>query len=584
MILVASTLFVLIGASALAVDIGALWLQRSADQSVTDSAAAAGALEAASTDGQVACQVALSYVVVNSDEIDALDSSGCFPAFSGTCTPGESLTVASGRFTVTVTYPVADDDALMTSGIVGARSQALHADDGQPCERVGVEMTAVRRSLFAQFLGHDQGRTVVHTVAAATRSDEGAPINLLVLDRTGCQTIYVQGNGGIIVDAVVQKDSSGNPIGLVEGLAASDSDGSVGCSSDGVIDVDGSGSTIRADGPEGCPDQIGTHSVDSFTAGEGCGLVQTVAPGTPGCAPSVNTPACTPGAGGSNRPLPEPTALSSRITREAVDHRFNCWPDYTLPPSGTGWAVDSLTGDQSINGCPAGSSDHIYDLILDVGPATSGKPVNRGLWSNWVGDLGHSCTVDSSDPDVTINGNVVFDCPTLSVKRQVRVNGNAVFNGDVEVTSSSGHLMITNDPASPGWAFFRGGVLSKGGNGSLTFNHTTVYMTKTSNVAMAGGDGSLTWVAPDTGDFDDLALWSDSPAVHQWAGQASLVMEGIFFTPLATGDYSGTSGQNQTDAQWIADKLVARGQGTLVIRPAVDRGISLGNPITHLIR
>lgn len=60
--------------------------------------------------------------------------------------------------------------------------------------------------------------------------------------------------------------------------------------------------------------------------------------------------------------------------------------------------------------------------------------------------------------------------------------------------------------------------------------------------------------------------------MHQWAGQTGLVMEGIFFTPLATGDYSGTSGHSQIDAQWIADKLVARGQGTLVIHPSVSQG------------
>lgn len=53
---------------------------------------------------------------------------------------------------------------------------------------------------------------------------------------------------------------------------------------------------------------------------------------------------------------------------------------------------------------------------------------------------------------------------------------------------------------------------------------------------------------------------------------------------VVTGEYSGTSGQNQTDAQWIANKLTARGQGTLVIRPSVERGISLGNPAVNLIR
>lgn len=587
--MLALTLMMLLGASAIALDIAVLWLERSTDQKVTDSAAAAGVLEAITTDGQEACETALSYVAVNAPEIASVDDSGCATAFSTSCTSGESLTVSTGRFTITVTYPVADADPLMTSGIVGATTQALDPSDRQPCDRLGVEMTAVRDSIFAQILGTDSGTVSVHTVATARREEDGPPINLLVLERTGCQTIHVQGNGGIVIDAVVTEDEFGNPIGLVEGIAASDSDGSDGCTSDGVIDVDGSGSLLRADGPEGCPDQSGTHSVDAYVAGEGCGLVQTYAPGTPGCGPGgANTPACTPGSGGSNRPQPEPTSLSSRLTRERVDHRFNCWTDYTSPPAGVGWASDPLTGDQTINECISGDPDYVYDLINAVGstgkPTGSGAWSSMGVWSSWNADLGYPCSIDSSASDITVNGNVVFDCASLDVKRHVRVNGNAVFDGDVSVTSSDGHLDIRNSLGSPGWAFFRGGTLTKDGSGSLTFDYTAVYMSKTSGVAMSGGSGSLTWIAPDSGYLDDLALWSDSSSTHFWAGQAGLSMEGVFFTPRATGDYSGTSGQNQTKAQWIADRLVARGQGNLVIQPAKDRGIPFGNPVTTLIR
>lgn len=583
MIMVAVSLLLLLGVSAIAVDIGALWLERSTDQKITDSAAAAGALEAASTNGEDACAAALAYVAVNSDEITTLDDTGCVPAFSASCTPGESLTVTSGDFTITITYPVSDSDPLMTSGVVGAGTQALVSDDGIPCERMGVKMAAQRESLFARVLGHDQGTISVHTVATASRGEDSPPINLLVLDRTGCQTIHVSGNGGIIVDAVIAEDDSGNPFGLVEGIAASDSDGSDGCTSDGVIDIDGSGSLLRADGPEGCATQSGTHGVGSYTAGEGCGLVQTVAPGTPGCSGGgANTPACTPGSGGSNPPQPEPTSLGTRLTRERVDHKFNCWVDYTSPPAGVGWATVPLTGDQTINGCNTGDPDHLYDLINAVG--ANGNPVGLGVWNSWNADLGYSCSIDTSDPDVTINGNVVFDCPTLTVKRHVQINGNAVFDGAVGITGSDGHLEINNSLGSPGWAFFRAGVLTKDASASLTFHYTTVYMSKTSGVAMSGGAGSLTWIAPDSGEFDDLALWSDSPTTHHWAGQADLDMEGIFFTPFATGDYSGTSGQNQTSAQWVAHRLVARGQGRLVIQPSKDRGIPFGNPVTTLIR
>ena len=185
MIMVSMSLFVLFGTAAIAVDIGALWLDRSADQKITDSAAAAGVLDAVTTDGQAACEAALSYVAVNSDDIGSLDVSGC-AAFPTVCTSAaHTHTVSSGRYTITVTYPVLDGDPLMTSGIVGASSQPLDPTDGIPCDRVGVEMTATRESLFAQLLGFDEGSTTVHTVATASIDDSDPPINLLVLDRKG---------------------------------------------------------------------------------------------------------------------------------------------------------------------------------------------------------------------------------------------------------------------------------------------------------------------------------------------------------------------------------------------------------------
>lgn len=278
--------------------------------------------------------------------------------------------------------------------------------------------------------------------------------------------------------------------------------------------------------------------------------------------------------------------MTDQLTRAQIDHEYNCWPNYGSPPFGLDWAVPALTpaNEQNIVGCTAGGPAHIYELIdqVDENGSVAG-------FQNWSADLSQPCDVPSSNPGISIPGNVRIDCPTFTVRGLVTINGNVVFDNDVIVTAGTAsnptRLTIQNPAGSPGWAFFRDGVLNKNGSAHLTFSNTAVYMSKDAGVTMSGGDGSLTWVAPDSGPFDDLALWSDSPAVHEWAGQANLVMEGVFFSPWALADYAGTAGQNQTDAQWIADKLVARGQGQLVVTPKFEFPFKVDAvPRTTLIR
>lgn len=574
MIMVAMALFLLMGAAAIAVDLAAMRLDRSADQKVTDSAASAGALAAFAGNGQDACEAALAYVEVNAQGISSLDTSGCLTSFSAAACDAATLPQsytppAVDRFSVTVTYPVPNGDPLMTSGLLGGSGQTLVAEDGEQCERVAVQMSATHTSLFAQLLGFDQGTTTVHSVARSfDPGADGPPLNLLVLDRTGCNAIHVQGNGGVIVEKVTDPVTGDE----FPGVAAADSDASSGCSPS-VILVDGANSTLRADGKPGCPS-------DTLGTGEGCGVIQSIAPGTPGCNPL----ACTPGAGGANPPIPEPIGMGGRITRVQVDHEYNCWPNYAAPPAGTGWAVSPLTSanEQDIPGC-TGSNDHIYDLINLVG---QNGPV--GGFNTWTQPpLNLPCTIPSSNPGFTVTGDVRIDCADFVVQSDVTIEGNVVFDGNVNVTSGSANFTIDNTSGT-GWAFFRDGHFVKDGQASLTILDTMVYLSDDSQITMNGGStGTLRWVAPDAGDFDDLALWSDSPSTHVWAGQASLIMEGVFFSPWATADYSGApgAGQNQTDAQWVADKLVARGNGVLRITPKFEFPVKVdGTPRTTIIR
>jgi hypothetical protein len=584
LIMVAITLFLLIGSAALAVDIGATWADRSADQKITDSASAAGALEA--VDGgtpRSSCEVALAYVATNAREIGSMNDSGCNNFTTAKCDPAkeEKATFTEGRYDITVIHPVADDHDLMTSGIVGATTQPLHKDDGKPCGRVAVEMTATRRSLFAQLLGFAQGRTTVHTVATAARGDDQPPINLLVLNRHECETVTVGGSGGIIVDAVIDVDSeTGTQLGLVEGTLAADSDGTVGCGTRGVINVGSNSSTMRADGPE-CDGQTGDHSVGPFTAGEGCGRIQVYASGTPGCDPNpANFPACT--SNGGNKPNPDPTHLTHPYTRERVDHRFNCYGDYTwtsMDP-GVSWATEKLTVDnwQNIKPCTTGEPDHIYDLIRKVGQ-TGTPSAALGTWQTWPAS---KCNVGNSE-DIKETGNWFIPCANFKVQGEVTItDGNVVFGGGVEL--NGGHLKIDNTSSTDGWAFFRGGELKNTSTGSLTLNYTMVYMAKGSSVGLTGSNGIIKWIAPEGGRFHALALWSDSSGTHKWAGQAGLEMEGVFFMPRAKVEYVGGSSQQQTAAQFIADKLDARGNSALVVAPADGKHIPFEGTGTVLIR
>jgi Flp pilus assembly protein TadG len=585
LIMVAITLFLLIGSAALAVDIGATWADRSVDQKITDSAATSGALEAV-TGGtpRDACEVALNYVAANAREISSIDTSGC-SSFDTSCVAGnvQDLSVSEGRYDITVIHPVNDTHELMTSGIVGATPQDLHPDDGKPCGRLAVEITATRKSLFAQLLGFAEGSTTVHSVATASRGDDQPPINLLVLNRHNCETVSVGGSGGIIVEAIIDVDPDTGVESLVEGTIAADSDGTVGCNNRGVLHVASTGARMWAHGPTGCSTQFGTHPVGSFTAGDGCGKIQVFAGGTPGCEPyPANFPACTPG-GSSNKPKPDPTRLSKPFTRGPVDHRYNCYSNYAWSSfSGVDWATEGLTSAnwQDIKPCTSGDPAHIYNLIRDV-KQTGAPSSSLGAWNTWPAS---NCNVSAA---IAVSGNWYIPCTNFRVQANVTINGgNVVFGGDVTL-GSGGHLKIDNASTKQGWAFFRGGELKNTANGSLTLNYTMVYMAKGSSVGLTGSNGTIKWIAPDGGPFDDLALWSDSGAggqAHTWAGQAGLEMEGVFFMPRATAEYRGGSAQQNTKAQWIADKLSALGNSALVVAPADGRSVSFEGTGVVLIR
>ena len=599
LVLLAVVMAVLLVATALVIDIAAVRTLRINQQSISDAAAAAGALTAG--EGGVpreVCQVTKAYVEINATEFAALSGVDCSVWSDVSCDPGVEAVVSDTQngITVRIIYPVTDASSLMSSSAVGAVAQPASTDDGlDPCQRVGVEISSTWNTLFGRLAGVESVDATVHTVAKSNLpAGESVPLNLLVLDRTGCQALLAAGNGGILVAPVLNPDLDGDPTngftpGLEPGVAAADSDASSGCV--GVIDLDGSNSVIQADGPAGCSQQFGSdYTYEGHAAGAGCGQIQTLAPGTPGC----NLPACSIGGGGQT-PLPDPTALPNRLTRAPVDHRFNCKADYTtLSPPLLVWATDPLTAanQQDIPPCPDWVTDapHIHDLINLV--KQSGTPPGYQRWKT-----DHPCTVAASDPALVLSGDWYINCEQFRIGSTVIFGGgNIIFDGDVSIQASGTLAVNTTAPvptnpstyvaATPeAWVFLRNGALKKAGQGSLYLHNTTLYVSKTSTIGLTGGTGEVLWISPNQGDFDDLALWSDSPIRHKFAGQAVLTLEGIFFAPLATIEYTGNGSQKQVRAQFIAHRLHAGGNGALVIAPEFGRAVTFPtNPTTNLIR
>jgi hypothetical protein len=567
-------LFVLLAMAALVLDLAAVRVNRAHSLTVTDAAAAAGSLELTNHDGRTACWAASEYVELNLGAPTPFTGVNCdpFPIACDDTTPATVTVGTSDEWTMTILYPVPAGTAMLDPAAIGAGTQALHSGDGHQCDRIGVQLDSEHESVFAGILGTDAMRTEVHSVALATTQEDGdIPLNLLILERYDCDALAAAGSGGgaggILVDAVINPEN-----GVVEpGFIALDSDGSgSGCGADGTIDVDGSNSEIRADGPEGCTGQIGTHVVaGGYEIGEGCGQIRTFATGTPGC----NYPACT----SSGTVAPDPTRLLERKTRAPVDHRYNCKASYSFA---VGWEIEP---------CADPEAPHIDDLIAAYGgPGTT--PAGFVTWTS----LGYSCSVDGPPgTTITVSGNIRVNCPNLSIKRMlVFQGGDVIFDGDVAVTSS-GVLAINSDGTQPfpfegvdpaAIAFFRDGTLSKAGSASLILHRTTGYFAPGGSITMAGGTGALVWTAPTTGVFDDLALWSDSTAVHSLAGQSQLDLEGVFFVPEATVTYQGDGAQRSVQAQFIVRKLGVGGNGRLVVGPAFDRAVLFPTKVAQLIR
>lgn len=547
MIMLAFTMVLLMGAAAIAVDLAAMRYDLRAAQLASDAASTAGAIQidpVAGSEADEACEVAWEYLLENIEDEGPTSSPPNCANFSGSCPATERIEPASaGPYSFRIVHPVPDGYEFMGD-------QPINGDiDGAACQRLGVSVERTRDFTFGRVLGFAAGTPEASSVARmAVRPGEGELVPLLVLEPTDCEALSVKGGGS--ANAYIVVDSFND----VPGIIAVDSDGSSGppgCGG-GAYTIHANNTTnnwihaLEVPPPDSVPSAILSYALS----------------GAPGADPARSYEQDDVD---NDRIYPEPTPTPRRITRAAIDWRYNChtsYPDYL--------------GIVEVDGCTSGDPPHI-DNLRD--PTMYGGTGNPGGFDHWT-----DCSVDG--PLTIPSGNWWMECPGGFVVQSGEVileGGDLVFDGGIQV-KAHGELRINPTPSSDSIVYLRSGDLEKEAQSTLSMEQVFVYM-ESGALDLSGGSGGLTWIAPIGGNFEDLALWAEADLQFDIGGQSGNTLEGTFFSPFADPfRLTGTGSQLQTAAQFVARRLEAWGQGQVFMTPDPDRSTKLPIRGVMLIR
>jgi hypothetical protein len=602
-VLYAVTLVLFVAFAAVVVDLNSARWDRRIDRLAADGGAlgAVTHLESGAAKNVLqACTKAWAFLEDNTAGL-TMPAGACDPflgyAAATTC-PGSQIdaTAPSGEFTVTMSWPIPDDSPLMKSPDIrpGNVTQPMDSDfDGtDPCERFGVSVSRQRSFIFAPAMDGPAGTTtLVHSVArAAPKGESGnAAVALLVLERTECLAIDIQGSSGA---SVLVRGNGDRP-----GMIHSDSlgNGSTCTGSDKVIDGD-----FGTVGDPANPPRIWAEDAETGTP-LAPGLIGVVAlSGASGAQPTnAHDPSPDqvyaegqPGGAPIGRPL---------LGRGAVDERYRLPVKDTIEEARGLWnmtATDASAAGYDVLGCsPVGSSNAALRVFVDCPTGITYKdfaftgPGAVIVYNGPVTVEGSSGTLSFTDArKVYVKGGA----SGIAVKTNLHVNTGgqptcADRFADNRLVKTK--LVVGNGP-------FVGG-----GNAALRMCQTSVVMADDDgscpipssngvppyNNTCDGffemrGNGGLDWSAPnaaatpptpaDLQELEDLALWTETsnPAadrISRVEGNGFIKMAGVFFLPNADPfRIAGKGGQDiGENAQFIARRLEVAGNGHLNMRP-----------------
>jgi hypothetical protein len=581
-VIYAALVVVLIGVSALVVDLSLMRESRATNRSAADAAVTAAAsrlnaVDSAAGNPQLACETAWDYLLASIPGLpDEKSSCSSLPVIASDCDPSvaSKADASPDGWAVRITWPVPDDsDLLEEPDVFGSNpTQEVNPDidgteDADVCARIGVEVyqpTSILLGAVFGFSGTVDTRAASVARNTATGGDSNVIAGLNLLEPDECAALDVSGNGHLRVEGVDNRS----------GIVAVESSGDGCVAGDYTITTTGGGGILATGAGE---DGGGAIQSYALTVGN----ADRVAPDD-----------------GSVDPAPTPLALQSGS--RPVLEVFDC----AEAPCGDGggqW-VSVLT-----SALGSGDPPNPY-----VGAAA---PWNFQDFSTLPGSDLPDFTCDATDPLVVPDGNWFIDCPdglevsgTLIFER-----GTIVTSGGVAVTDS-GCLAVnvtapTDDPpdcaavgpapVSTGDAilYVRNGSLTKDNDARLLFPQTFVYLAD-GTYDLEGGDGALYWTHPQAQDcgqepsgaicraqrFSPLVVWSESDDLHRLGVDGDDILGGIVFTPGATTELGASTQPAQVEAQFWTRRMTKVGNADMVVRADPAASIPRPAPGVLLIR
>jgi Flp pilus assembly protein TadG len=636
---------VLIGAG-LVIDFGIARYERSINKSTADAAALAGASAVSPGDGlyhpwKGVC-TALAYLQANDPQIATLTATydnGSGSGVSGTCgtttIPNDTLCVANqpntwAWFTGTtldgdVTVEIRNGYAMPDSDFPD--DTVLAADTGSTstggCDQLAVIITQSQRPGLGSLATSSDLVTRARSVARIVPGvGGGTPIALLLLERHDCMALAAGSNNTYF-------DVQGN--GVNPGYIHADSlgDGSLCNAGNKVLygkfakhviarhsetgGVTGQISTAALTGAPGAVAANATDGSANVCAEQADGTCAT----TIGRAVIGRNPIDTRYLTGVRAALTNANAAVAWSTATATANGYTVWTpsncnnlNVATPPT-TGSPVPNNATKLFVN-CPSGMTikddllianavDVVVNGSISVGSNNSlAIPKAQTLWvkgasgSDGVSISGALALGTHTNATASNTGSASV-CPATQTARDQLVIMNGAFTGGAQ---GDFHLCGTAVVMGDGWT---------GTSCPVPTTPTPISVEPVNNTCHGqvnlGGGGFMEWSAPnlvssgatqtDWNALEDLTLWTETSGDSQVSnankigGGGQMYVSGVFFLPNANPFIISGGGfhNNGANAQFIARRLEANGNGTLYMKPNINDSITVpAAPSVSLVR